>query len=222
MGEKAINIKQTMIFLIALISVSVASTGWSAQKKASTDELLLRIEALEKKVQVAEDIEAIKQLQIRYVNHLTFSEMGDEIVACFTDDAKIEAGPPVSPGKEGIAAFFEMIKPGHSGKEGNFVVHPIINVNGDSATGTWLIYMMYAYQPTGQALFWIQGVYDMEYKRQNGEWKISSLKWIQRVGPNSMPPFPGTGASDAAAAPSFPGMGASDAAAAPSFPGAGK
>ena len=141
-GKKAMNIKQASILVITLILVSGASTVWSGQKKASTDELLLRIEALEKKVQVAEDIEAIKQLQIRYVNHLTFSEMGDEIVDCFTDDAKIEAGPPTTPGREGIAAFFEMIKPGQSGTEGYFVFHPIINVNGDTASGTWLIYMM--------------------------------------------------------------------------------
>jgi len=191
---KVMTIKTVTIFFITLFFISIASHAGSEQKKASTDELLRRIEALEKRVQVAEDIEVIKQLQNRYVNHLSFSEMGmNEIVDCFTDDAKIEVGPPVSPGKEGIAAFFEMIKPGHSGKEGNFVVHPIIKVNGDTATGKWLIYMMYSYQPTGQMLFWMQGVYDMEYKRQNGEWKISSMKWTRRIGPDATPPFPGTG-----------------------------
>jgi len=193
-GGKIMTSKTMTIFFVLFLTSSTSSQGWSAQKKPGTDELLQRIEALEKRVQVAEDIEAIKQLHYRYVNHLTFSEMGmTEIVDCFTDDAKIEVGPPVSPGKEGIAAFFETIKPGHSGKEGNFVVHPIIKVNGDKATGKWLIYMMYNYQLTGQMLFWMQGVYDMEYKRQNGEWKISSMKWTRRIGPDATPPFPGTG-----------------------------
>jgi len=186
--------KFRLIALAAVCCFCVAPQAWAQQKQSTSDELLRRVEVLEKRIQVSEDIEAIKQLQNRYVNHLSFSEMGmNEIVDCFTDDAKIEVGPPASPGKEGIAKFFESIKPGHSGKEGNFVVHPIIKVNGDTATGKWLIYMMYSYQPTGQMLFWMQGVYDMEYKRQNGEWKISSMKWTKRIGPDAMPPFPGTG-----------------------------
>jgi hypothetical protein len=193
-GGKDMFTRKMIISLIVFLFVISSPQARSKEKKPGIDELLLRIEALEKRVHVAEDIEAIKQLQNRYVNHLSFSEMGmNEIVDCFTDDAKIEVGPPVSPGKEGIAVFFQTIKPGHSGREGNFVVHPIIKVNGDNATGKWLIYMMYSYQLTGQMLFWMQGVYDMEYKRVNGEWKISSMKWTRRIGPDAAPPFPGTG-----------------------------
>ena len=75
----------------------------------------------------------------------------------------------------------------NGGKEGDFVVHPIIRVDGDKATGKWLIYLMYCYPRTGQSLFWVQGFYDMDYVRENEKWKISVMRWTERMG------LPGTG-----------------------------
>jgi hypothetical protein len=149
------------------------------------------LEEMEKRLRRLEDIEEIRQLQIRYVNCLIQTKW-DEIMDCFTDDAIIDLHAGYCRGKEEFAKVIKAkISLAHIGEEGNFVVHPIINVNGDTATGSWLFYIQYA-QPremnpvptifkTNKAPKWMQGYYEMEYKRVKGQWKISMLKWQARL-----------------------------------------
>ncbi len=93
-------------------------------------------------------------------------------------------------GKAAVEHWFrEELAKTHAGKEGDIVIHPIISVDGDQATGSWLLYMMYFYPRTGQSLFWVQGFYDMEYVREDGRWKISVMRWTERLGlPGGGPP----------------------------------
>lgn len=55
----------------------------------------------------------------------------------------------------------------------HMIHNPLIEVNGDEATGKW-----YLDCPTitgdGQAI-WLQGTYEHEFRRVNGEWKISKF-----------------------------------------------
>ncbi len=61
-------------------------------------------------------------------------------------------------GKAAVTYWFkEELAKTHVGKEGDIVIYPIISVDGDQATGSWLLYMMYFYPRTGQSLFWVQG-----------------------------------------------------------------
>ena len=163
----------------------------------TTEELEKRLKAtedalkeLEKRVRVTEDIQEIKQLQRRYVNALMCAEW-DDCADCFAKNAKVDvyATEPV----KGNAAIRKLFKEEnskvHVGKEGDLVVHPIIHVDGDKATGSWLMYFMYFYPRTGQSLFWVQGFYKMEYVRENGEWKISFMSFSERLGlPGGGPP----------------------------------
>ena len=72
-------------------------------------------------------------------------------------------------GKADIAHWFkEELSQTHAGKEGDVCIHPIITVDGDTAKGNWLLYMMYFYPRTGQSMFWVQGHYDKDYVRENG------------------------------------------------------
>ena len=146
---------------------------------------------LSDRVKDAEDIEEIKQLQRRYVNALIKADW-DDVMECFAEDAVFYAylKQEEIKGKDLIEKWFrESIARNHVGQEGDFVVHPIISVNGDKATGSWLLYMMYCYPRTGQSLFWVQGFYDMQYVRVNGEWKFSYFKWSERMGlPGGGPP----------------------------------
>ena len=89
-----------------------------------------------------------------------------------------------------IAKFFKNeLSKTHAGKEGLVCIHPIVTVNGDTASGKWLLYMMYFYPRTAQSLFWVQGFYQMEYLRENGNWKISLMTWTERLGlPGGGPP----------------------------------
>jgi hypothetical protein len=56
-------------------------------------------------------------------------------------------------------------------------VQPDITVVGDRARGTWLIYMLFS-RPTIQ---WVQGKNECEYRKVNGKWKISRLKFTRTL-----------------------------------------
>ena len=146
-------------------------------------------EELEKRLKTLEDIEEIKQLQIRYVNCLTTTDW-DGLIDCFAEDAFVALSEGYR-GKKEIARFYKGEIPlTHVGREGNYVVHPIVLVDGDRAKGNWLLYTMFS-QPhqlqTGaipipeDAPDWMQGFYEMEYIREKGRWKISLLKWNMRL-----------------------------------------
>jgi ketosteroid isomerase-like protein len=167
----------------------------------SSNETEQRLLAIEARLQVAEDIEAIKQLQYRYMNAFMTAKW-DEIVSLFADDARIDVTADKQlQGKEAVEKIYkEELAVGHIGREGDFVLHPLISINGNKATGNWLMYMMYCYRITGQPLYWIQGVYDAEYVKVKGQWKFSYLHHRPRLGgphpepPPSgpRPPVPGT------------------------------
>ncbi len=145
---------------------------------------------LEGRVRVTEDIQEIHELQRRYVNALICTEW-DDCADCFAEKATVDVylHEPIT-GNANIRKWFkEELSKTHAGKEGDVLVHPIIEVDGDWAKGKWLLYMMYCYPRTGQALFWVQGFYTMEYVRENGKWKISYMNWEERMGlPGGGPP----------------------------------
>jgi hypothetical protein len=151
----------------------------------------MTLEEMEKRLQRLEDIEEIQNLQIRYCNCLIQAKW-DELLDCFSDDAIVDLHAGYCKGKAEFTKLFkETLSPTHRGEEGNFAVHPIITVDGDTAKGSWLHYIQFA-QPrkldpiptifkTDKAPNWLQGYYEMEYKRVKGEWKISMLKWRARL-----------------------------------------
>lgn len=102
-----------------------------------------------KRVTLSEDIEEIKQL--RYVNALIEADW-DAVMECFAEDATFFAYliQEEIKGKAAIEKWFkESIAKNHVGKEGDFVVHPIISVDGDTATDSWLLYdvLLSAHRP---------------------------------------------------------------------------
>jgi ketosteroid isomerase-like protein len=151
----------------------------------------MTLEELEKRIQVLEDIEEIKKLQIQYVNSLTQAKW-DDVISCFSDDAVVDIHAGYCKGKAEFSKLFkEIVGLTHIGQEGNFVVHPTISVSGDTAKGSWLLYLQFSQprtlnpRPTilasDQAPDWMQGYYEMEYERVDGKWKISLLKWRCRL-----------------------------------------
>jgi ketosteroid isomerase-like protein len=150
----------------------------------------MTLEEMEKRLRVVEDIEQIRQLHYRYLNCVNFTKW-DEIMDCFAKDCVVDFAAPGHPikGTAAIEKYFKgTVAKLHVGKEGDFVVHPLISVDGDKAKGNWVMYMMYFYPRTGQSLFWVQGIYDCEYIREDGQWKFSLLYWRERLG------LPGGGA----------------------------
>lgn len=157
------------------------------QKLKAAEEAL---KAMEVRVMRTEDIQAIHEVQRRYVNSLIQASW-DDCADCFSQDALVDVylHDPVR-GNDNIRKWFkEELSLTHAGAEGDILVHPEIELDGDKAKGKWLLYMMYCYPRTGQSLFWVQGFYSMEYVRENGKWKISYMNWEERMGlPGSGPP----------------------------------
>jgi hypothetical protein len=153
----------------------------------------MTLEELEERLRIVEDIEEIKKLHLTYVNALITCDW-DKVDECFAEDGAVdfqETG--ILRGKRAVSKDFrERISQGHIGKEGIFTVHPIITVEGDRAKGSWFFYYL-MYHPREFVDFpdpekvpdWVQGVYDMEYARVDGKWKISLLKWRSRLMSNS-------------------------------------
>lgn len=142
-------------------------------------------ESLESRIQKLEDIEEIKQLQIRYVNYLITGKW-DELLDLFDDDASVELGSyGLHKGRAALEKEYkERVARGHNGHEGDYVVHPLITINGDKAQGSWLLYLQkqFPYKlDNGRDEDWAQAFYDMEYIKKNGKWKISSLKCKTRI-----------------------------------------
>jgi hypothetical protein len=143
-----------------------------------------KIDNLIARLRVLEDIEAIKQLHYRYVNLLNLTKW-DEVMNFFSENSILDLDEVDGPqkGLKAIERYFkEEVGAYHKGQEGNFAAHPIITISGDKGKGNWIYYCMLPHPKTHQSLFWIQGMYDCEYERANGQWKFSLLKWRGRLG----------------------------------------
>jgi len=144
------------------------------------EEMGKRLRSVEERLQAAEDIEAIKQLQYRYKNAFMQAKW-DEVLACFAADATIDINPSGKGVGTGIAEikrqYGNMAKV-HVGAETDFIYHPIISVSGNKGEGTWMV--TDTMHIIGQPLQSIYGIYRAEYVRINGEWKISFLQHRHR------------------------------------------
>lgn len=140
----------------------------------------MSLEDLEKRVRALEDLEQIKKLHQHYVNlmdHLRY----EEVLDLFTDDATIEVrNSGVKKGRKELADVYIGVLARIRGTErfdGHMAIEPDITVEGDSAKGTWLIYMLFS-RPSIQ---WVQGRNECEYRKENGRWKIARLKFIRTL-----------------------------------------
>jgi ketosteroid isomerase-like protein len=135
----------------------------------------MSLEELGKRVRALEDLEEIKKLHQKYMN-LMDNLQYKEVLDLFTEDASVEIrNSGVLKGKEALTDIY-VNKLGRRPKtEGHFVIEPDITINGDTATGTWLVYMLFS-KPTVE---WVQGRNDAEYVKVGGKWKIRSMKFTR-------------------------------------------
>ncbi len=142
----------------------------------------MSMEELLARVQVLEDIEAIKKLKATYCYlcdaGLADERVCDELLSHFCDDASVDFGMGSTSQYEGKAAlktFFGTVVPAAVSFCMHMVHNPIIDVQGDRATGKW-----YYEAPTTDAATnsaqWMTGIYEEEYVRENGVWKFASIR----------------------------------------------
>ncbi|MBN2074065.1 MAG: nuclear transport factor 2 family protein [Dehalococcoidales bacterium] len=145
--------------------------------KRLEDELII----LKKQLQVLQDIEDIKRLQCAYGYYLE-RWMSEEIIDCFSNNPEV-SGTFVEgtyKGPEGIRAYF-----GKSQEQPPEFLHqvmqvsPVITVDPDGlrAKGRWYGYGTIAFRPVNSTIDpnIMSVVYEMEYIKEDGVWKILKL-----------------------------------------------
>jgi hypothetical protein len=132
------------------------------------------------RLQVLEDIEAIRTLKARYCQACDDDHNPDKLGLLFTEDAVWEAN--VTGRAEGRAAIQKLLGDiGRSGRIRNSahnVMNPIIEVDGDRATGEWRLIMLYTGRHEDGSLHFsrIIGWYTDHYVRIGGQWQFQSLQ----------------------------------------------
>jgi hypothetical protein len=141
-----------------------------------------RVHRLALNVERAESVRAVKRLQETYAQYSQFG-LWTDMAALFADDAQLSYGADNERGRAAIEKYFVArfgegthgLKPG--GLHTQMVLRPLINISADgqSAKGRWWEFSM-----TGQygvKAEWAAGIFENEYVRESGVWKISRMRY---------------------------------------------
>jgi ketosteroid isomerase-like protein len=133
------------------------------------------LEALERRIQRLEDLEAIKQLKARYAAYCDAHYDADALAELFTADAVWDGGIlGYNEGRETIRQFFR----GSSQRISfalHYIVSPIIEIDGDTAHGIWYLLQTCTYLNGNQAV-WGAATYHDRYVRDRGVWKFQHVR----------------------------------------------
>ena len=134
----------------------------------------MSLEDLERRIKVLEDIEEIRKLKYRYATYCDDLGNPDAIASLFTEDAVWEGLVGKAQGREEIRLSYiktDQVRPFAI----HLVMNPTIEVDGDTARGTWYLLEPCTFAEGNRAV-WGAARYDEEYLRVNGEWKFQRLK----------------------------------------------
>jgi hypothetical protein len=152
-------------------------------------EMEARIKALEKKVSLLDDVNEVKRLQRAYsyyVQHM----MRDEIADCFADSPEVTLHwlEGTWLGKEGVNRYFGVGTDRPEPPPGFLhQVMPIAGVvdvdpDGKRARGRWYSFGGVAIPRENEKGKFncsiVGGLYEIEYIKQNGVWKMLKVDWI--------------------------------------------
>lgn len=131
--------------------------------------------SLEERVQVLEEIEAIRRLKLRYARHCDDSYNPDALAALFTEDAVWDAGDlGVFKGREAIRGYWAS-----SSDRIPFAIHFITNhvvdVDPGAQTASGVCYL---WEPLtiGDDAMWAAVIYTERYAKVDGEWFFSAME----------------------------------------------
>lgn len=132
--------------------------------------------SLETNVQRLIDIEDIKNLKARYAKYCDDNYNPANLAPLFTEDAIWDFGDlGYAEGRDAIKEFF-----GNSPNLVKFAVHytvnPIIEIDGDTATGEWLLWQPMVMQGDDPQALWLVAQYEDKYVRQDGKWLFKHVK----------------------------------------------
>jgi hypothetical protein len=156
----------------------------------NNEELEAKINTLEHRLRTLEDIEEIKKLQRSYGFYLEHW-MAEDLTDLFADgpDTTLLVAAGNYRGKESIRRFF------HHGRQGVEMrkaedpefLHQVMQLcgvvdvapDGKTARGRWYGFGANAFPQEGGGVNpgWMNGVYENEYVKQDGKWKIKKIHW---------------------------------------------
>jgi len=153
----------------------------------SHHDLEQRVAALEARLRAAEDLDALRRLKARYGKLLDrryarrgglrppgeVEPLAREAAALFTADAVWDGGPGLGV-CEGREAIFERLAHSTLQFAWHFFVKPDLEVEGDTAHGTWDI-LSPCTTAEGRPM-WMAGVEHDSYVREGGVWLHRSMK----------------------------------------------
>jgi hypothetical protein len=147
-----------------------------------------QVKTLSEQNRTFRDIEDIKKLQCSYGYYLE-NYMTDEIAALFSqrEDTIIRVHAGEFKGKKGVLTFFKPKGKSQGVRNPGFIhqvmqLSPVIDVapDGLTARGRWYGFGAVAIPVKDQdRVFqgWMNGVYENDYIKENGVWKIWKLRW---------------------------------------------
>lgn len=134
---------------------------------------------LEARITRLEDIEAIKQLKVRYAHICDDLHNPETINSVFAEDGVWESADfGTARGHAEIKELFSKFRPMFTLSQHN-MVNPLIEVDGDRATGVW--YILGPWNPADGSPQWFFLRYDDEYVKVDGEWKFKRLSFTTRL-----------------------------------------
>lgn len=150
-------------------------------------EIEARFKALEQKVGIQDDINAIKKLQYAY-SHYVMRMMNQEIVDCFADhpDVALHWLEGHWFGKEGVRKYFgvgtERPEPAPEFFHQVMPIAGVIDVQPDRerAKARWYTFGTHSLPGKGDTFnkSFVAGVYEIDYIKQDGIWKFLAINWL--------------------------------------------
>lgn len=139
------------------------------------------MKTIEQRLQALEDREEILKLKARYVNYNDGGWKGPThtdpkaVSEMFTEDGVWDGRPstPYAEGREQIRQIFENF--GVVPFIVHYVTNPLIEVDGDEATGHWHA-MVTMTVPGGEAV-WSLGMYHEQYVRTPEGWRFRTMRF---------------------------------------------
>ena len=132
---------------------------------------------LARRIQVLEDIEALKTLKYRYADACDRGYDADALADLFTEDAIWDGGLfGRYEGREAIRQFFQGVSSDIVFAM-HYMMNPIVEVDGDQARGAWYLFQTCTFAEGEQAV-WGAARYEEQYQRVDGQWKFRRLNLI--------------------------------------------
>lgn len=131
---------------------------------------------IEKRLQTLEDAEEIKKMHQAYIDCLDSLQF-DKALENFVEDCAAElCDSGVRRGIDQVTALYrEMEVERDNVRDGHFACEPNIAVDGDQATGTWTVIILF-FKPSVQ---WVRGRQECTYVKSGGRWKFKNLRFLR-------------------------------------------